>query len=34
MSCAGESSDGRSGEDVLDGRHVDLGLRVLAGKLN
>ena len=34
MSCAGESSYNRSGEDIFDGRHVDLGLRVLAGNLN
>ena len=34
MSCAGESSDGRSGEDVFDGRHVDFGLRVFAGRFD
>ena len=34
MSCAGESSDSRSGEDAFDGRHVELELRILAGSLN
>ena len=26
MGCAGEGRDGRSREDVLDGRHVDRGM--------
>ena len=34
MSCAGESSYNRSGEDTFDRRHFDLGLRVLGGNLN